>query len=297
MPDSPSSFEMCKLDVVVADDCDMFIDLSAAALIRAGCLEENIHRAEDGVQALERLDHLQDGGHDDAPILFVLDVRMPNMGGNQAAAEVKKRYEESTLRRCPFVVSLSAGHTRAPKDDGSTDYNLIIPKPLQGDALTRTLQDLRRWWDEGNGRPAGTAPGGSRPCTGSRAFDVSRVEVVLADDEAVERMVLQMLFAKAGVATEIREADDEAALLEELQDLQAGDASNPIVCVIGVAAWVDRVLAEQFSRRPFLVCASVAAAGACKATRQKFDAVMHEETANSDDVARCLQDCEVWWSR
>lgn len=290
-----ADFEMSQLDVVVADDKDMFIDISTAALLRAGCLEENIFSAEDGVEALEKLDGLQEGGHDDAPILLVLDVRMPRMGGNQAAAEVHKRHVEGNLRRRPFMVSLSAGHTETIEAQGG-DHNMMVPKPLQGDSLTRVLNSLSQWWAQGNGRPSGTAAPSAGAGRGG-AFDISKVDVVLGDDEAVSRMVLQMLFQKAGVATDIREADEDAALVDEIRELQDGDASNPIIVVLGVSSWVDAVIAENFStRRPFVVCGSVAASGASQATKSKFDTIM-TCTANSDDVAKCLQDCEAWWTR
>lgn len=286
-------FDISHLDVIVADDKIMFIEISRAALMGAGVPEENIHSAEDGVEALEKLEALQNGAHDDAPILLVLDVRMPRMGGNQAAKEVQKLHDEGTLRRRPFVVSLSAGHTETSEKDAETGtgHHMSMPKPLQGEALKRTLTGLRKWWSQGNGRPAFGASAGS-----SKTWDLSKVDIVLADTEPMCRIALSMQFSQAGATKDIQEADEESELVELLEELQDTNQDQPIICVIGVPSWIDQVLQHGFSRRPFLVCGSVAAAIVCPATKRKFDAIMGTTNTNQDDVATCLEEAQTWWS-
>lgn len=110
--------------LVVDDEPDMRWFLSG--ILEAQGLE--VITAEDGVVALERV-------RQEAPSAILLDLKMPNLGGMETLAEIKK-----IDPRVPIIILTAYGEISAAVSAmrlGAYDY---ITKPFQNDDVTLTIR-------------------------------------------------------------------------------------------------------------------------------------------------------------
>ena len=127
--------------VLVADDDTTVREVVREALLHAGYAVEE---ARDGVEALTQFDRLE-------PDLVILDVRMPNMDGFEACAELRRRPGGDTV---PILIltgmddleSITRAYEAGATDFASKPFNLVVlgHRVRYLMRARRTLEELRR---------------------------------------------------------------------------------------------------------------------------------------------------------
>lgn len=114
-------------------------DMADAMLIEEALTEHGmargIHRADDGVAALE---YLRDP-HTDRPDLIVLDLNMPRMNGRELLNVLKK---DSNLSSIPIVVLTTSAAPDDVEDAYRQHANAYVTKPVNLDDFMETVQSI-----------------------------------------------------------------------------------------------------------------------------------------------------------
>ena len=103
----------------------------------------DLHVADDGIEAIEFLN--QRGKYVDAPRpdLIVLDLNMPRKNGQEVLAEIKA---DANLKNIPVVILT----TSKSEDDITKAYglhaNCYISKPLDFDEFTGVVKTIQDFW-------------------------------------------------------------------------------------------------------------------------------------------------------
>lgn len=285
----------CNIDIIYAEDEEVFRETAIHELLKVGFQRENIHEADNGIGALEHLARLQMEGHLTMPLVVLLDVRMPGMDGRECALQIQELVKKKSLRREPFVICISSIHRQVTVDEGKGNFQVVLPKPINKSFLDEALDLLIKWWTLGHGRQLAAW----------KTFDPSALEIIAADEEPVCRLASSAAFIRAGVSMESAcEAEDEDDLVSKLGAAQNGDVNRPLVVLLGTVSWaprirtfVDEAKANQCRRRrePFVVCTSVDSdrIGSTSAV-ENFHAFL-PKTFSQQDVQWCLEFCRLWW--
>lgn len=245
------AFEPANLTIIYAEDEFVFREIAIPAIMKAGILRENIHTAEDGLQALEHLERLQDAPH--TPLVMLLDVRMPNMDGNQCAARVQEMVAEKSLKREPFMVCCSAGVKKVSFEDAGA-FSIVMPKPFGKAEVELCLQKTEEWWES---QPGGEDTAGKHVQV--MDCDPKAVDLIVADDEPICRMAVLASLSHIGADEKfISEAEDDEETIEVLRESQSGDLKRPLIVLLGNPSWMSAITQiETAKRKPFFICTSV----------------------------------------
>ena len=143
------------VEILLVEDNPGDVRLTEEAF-REGRIDNNLHVAADGVEALAFLE--QRGEYEDAPRpdLVLLDLNLPRMNGDELLVELKA---DPDLRRIPVIVLTSS----AAEEDVVTSYelhaNAYLTKPVDPAEFIDTVQSFERFWfsivklpTEGEGR-------------------------------------------------------------------------------------------------------------------------------------------------
>jgi len=282
-----------NIDVIYAEDEEVFRETAIRELLKVGFQRPNIHESENGLGALEHLARLQMEGHANMPLVVLLDVRMPGMDGRECALQIQELVKKKLLRREPFVICISSIHRQVIVDEGKGNFQVVIPKPFGTDYLNEALDLLRRWWTLGHGRhlPAW------------KEFNPGEIDVIAADDEPVCRLSAYMAFVQAGIRNDaVTEVDDEEELMEALSEAQEKNAMRPLMILLGKESWakaiysfVEQGKGTSCKREPFVVCTSVDSDRVgTSAAVEHFHAFL-PRTFGQADVKWCLEFCRLWW--
>eukprot|EP00930_Biecheleria_cincta_P068015 TRINITY_DN5505_c0_g1_i3.p1 TRINITY_DN5505_c0_g1~~TRINITY_DN5505_c0_g1_i3.p1 ORF type:complete len:371 (-),score=71.21 TRINITY_DN5505_c0_g1_i3:42-1154(-) len=283
-----------QVDVIYAEDEEVFRETAIRELIKAGFVRHNIYEADNGLGALEHLARMQDEGNLTMPLVVLLDVRMPGMDGRECALQIQELVKKKLLRREPFVVCISSISRKVEMDEGGGNFQIVLPKPITVAFLEDAFELLKKWWTMGFGRQLAAW----------KEFNPDNIDIISADDEPVCRMSSSMAFVSAGVLEEsIVDADDDEELLSELENAQAGDINRPLIILLGNEAWVNQVRtlveekrASQILRRePFVVCTSVNSDRLGASTAAEHFHAFLPRTFTPKDVKWCLEYCKIWW--
>lgn len=124
---------MSKQVMVVDDDAEMR-DLVCLLLEQHGL---EAQQARSGLEALELLQEL-------SPDLFVLDIRMPGMGGIELCRQIRA---QAVTRHTPIILLSAHSDPQTVESGylaGATDF---VAKPFSNAALTESIQSaLRLQW-------------------------------------------------------------------------------------------------------------------------------------------------------
>ena len=121
-----------------AEDANLMI-----MALNEGSLGLDIHRVEDGQEAIDFL--RQEGCHTGSPRphLILLDLRLPRKNGHEVLDEIK---QDPDLRRIPVVVLTSSDSERAFVDAYNLHANCCVSKPMDQEQYTRTIKQIERFW-------------------------------------------------------------------------------------------------------------------------------------------------------
>ena len=130
------------VEILLVEDNPGDVRLTEEAL-KEGKVLNNIHLANDGVEAVSFLQ--QEGKYTDAvrPDLILLDLNLPKKDGREVLMEIKK---DEALRRIPVVVLTTS---RAEEDIIRTyDYhaNCYITKPVDFDQFIKVIKSIEDFW-------------------------------------------------------------------------------------------------------------------------------------------------------
>jgi two-component system sensor histidine kinase/response regulator len=158
--------------------------------------------AESGAQALERM---RGAAAERAPYdVVVLDCHMPGMDGLELAAAVRR---DADLRHARLVMLTSTGDHRArARELGIAGY---LTKPVRRARLLEAVAEAAVRDGDAEGRPAAPAARSHPPAPPAGAL-----RVLVAEDNAVNQLVIETMLAKRGIAVDV--AADGLEALEML---------------------------------------------------------------------------------
>ena len=130
------------IEILLVEDNPGDVRLTREAL-KDGKIVNNLHVAEDGVEALAFL--RREGKSRDAvrPELILLDLNLPKKDGREVLAEIKA---DEDLRRIPVVILTSS----AAEQDIVKSYNLhancYVTKPVDLDQFINVVKSIEYFW-------------------------------------------------------------------------------------------------------------------------------------------------------
>eukprot|EP00435_Cladocopium_sp_Y103_P027906 s3468_g6.t3 len=219
----------------------MFTELATSGLLSQGLSESrlrtspgwgcpgkaSLRTAEDGHQAIAQLDDLQQQDPN-AKILAFLDVRMPNLDGEETAKEIRARQ----VGRPPFLVCCSANVESLCACAPDELFHMLMPKNfMDSSALLACFSAAEEFWSQGGS-------GGSSP-----------VEIILADDEMICSVALAANISLLGLE-EPATAEDVESMEELLQAAQSRE--GPLMIMVGKPDWIPHISALGLRRMPFI---------------------------------------------
>ena len=130
------------IEILLVEDNPGDVRLTREAL-KDGKIVNNLHVAEDGVEALAFL--RREGKYHNAvrPELILLDLNLPKKDGREVLAEIKA---DKDLKRIPVVILTSS----AAEQDIVKSYNLhancYVTKPVDLDQFINVVKSIEHFW-------------------------------------------------------------------------------------------------------------------------------------------------------
>ena len=130
------------IEILLIEDSPADILLTREAF-KNNKLVNEIHVAEDGIQALDFLYKRGKYASAPRPDLILLDLNLPRKNGREVLAEIKA---DNDLRSIPIVVLTTSN------DDGdilkayNLNANCYVVKPVGFDNFMKAIQSIRHFW-------------------------------------------------------------------------------------------------------------------------------------------------------
>ena|SRR5687767_12756901 len=136
------SLHLRPIEILLVEDNPGDVDLTIIAL-QESKVNNNLHIAGDGVEALEFLRH--DPGYEDVPRpdIILLDLNLPRKHGRQVLQEIK---EDPDLRRIPVVVLTTSEEEEDVVGSYSQYVNCYINKPVDLEQLITIVKSIESFW-------------------------------------------------------------------------------------------------------------------------------------------------------
>jgi len=130
------------MEILLVDDNPGDVRLTAEAL-KDGKVENKLHTAKDGMEAIAFL--RRKGRYTDAPrpALILLDLNMPRMNGRQVLAEIK---EDSALRHIPVVILTGSREMDDIVNMYDLHANCYVTKPIDFEQFTMMVKSITDFW-------------------------------------------------------------------------------------------------------------------------------------------------------
>ncbi len=130
------------MEILLVDDNPGDVRLTAEAL-KDGEVENRLHTAKDGMEAIAFL--RRKGRYTDAPRpdLILLDLNMPRMNGRQVLAEIK---EDSALRHIPVVILTGSREMDDIVNTYDLHANCYVTKPIDFEQFTMMVKSITDFW-------------------------------------------------------------------------------------------------------------------------------------------------------
>jgi chemotaxis family two-component system response regulator Rcp1 len=112
-------------------------------LFREVKLSNSVHVVEDGVQALQYLNHQGEYAEAKQPDLIFLEPILPRKDGYELMREMKQSPE---LRHIPVIIFLGSESEWAFAQHMSQDFHSYVTKPLTMSSLISVIKSLRHLW-------------------------------------------------------------------------------------------------------------------------------------------------------
>jgi two-component system, chemotaxis family, response regulator Rcp1 len=130
------------IEILLVEDNPGDVRLTREAL-RDGKIVNNLHVAEDGVDALAFL--RREGKYHNAirPELILLDLNLPKKDGREVLAEIKA---DKDLKRIPVVVLTSSEAEQDIVRSYNLHANCYITKPVDLDQFITVVKSIEHFW-------------------------------------------------------------------------------------------------------------------------------------------------------
>lgn len=130
------------MEILLVDDNPGDVRLTAEAL-KDGEVENRLHTAKDGMEAIAFL--RRKGRYTDAPRpdLILLDLNMPRMNGRQVLAEIK---EDSALKHIPVVILTGSREMDDVVKTYDLHANCYVTKPIDFEQFTMMVKSITDFW-------------------------------------------------------------------------------------------------------------------------------------------------------
>ena len=130
------------MEILLVDDNPGDVRLTAEAL-KDGEVENRLHTAKDGMEAIAFL--RRKGRYIDAPRpdLILLDLNMPRMNGRQVLAEIK---EDSTLKHIPVVILTGSREMDDIVKTYDLHANCYVTKPIDFEQFIMMMKSITDFW-------------------------------------------------------------------------------------------------------------------------------------------------------
>jgi two-component system, chemotaxis family, response regulator Rcp1 len=130
------------VEILIVEDNQGDIRLTREAL-KESTLRNNLHVAEDGIEAMAFL-HRQ-GPYQNAPTpdLILLDLNLPRKDGRQVLAEVKN---DPVLQRIPVVILTTSSADQDIVDTYNLHANCYVVKPVGLNEFLRIVKAIEDFW-------------------------------------------------------------------------------------------------------------------------------------------------------
>lgn len=129
-------------EILLVEDTPGDARLTQEAL-REGKLQNRIHHARDGIEALAFL--RREGAFHDAPVpdIILLDLNMPRKDGREVLADIKN---DPSLRLIPVVVLTTSEAEKDIVKSYELHANCYITKPVDLEKFTEIVQMIENFW-------------------------------------------------------------------------------------------------------------------------------------------------------
>jgi len=131
-------------------DAEMTIDA-----LRGANIANPIVHVEDGVDALDylRARNAFAGRNDGAPVVVLLDIKMPRMDGIEVLKEIRA---DESMRTLPVVILSSSREERDVAVSWNLGVNAYVVKPVDAQQFFDAVKTLGQFWAVMNeARPGG----------------------------------------------------------------------------------------------------------------------------------------------
>jgi CheY-like chemotaxis protein len=108
-------------------------------------IRNNLHVAEDGVEAIQYLHGEGKFSGSPRPDLILLNLNLPKKDGRDVLREIK---EDDNLRNIPVIVLTTSGAEKDILEAYSLHANAYIIKPLDFDQFINVVESIENFWLE-----------------------------------------------------------------------------------------------------------------------------------------------------
>jgi CheY-like chemotaxis protein len=131
-----------EIEILLVEDNPGDVRLTREAL-RDGKIVNNLHVAEDGVEALAFL--RKEGKYRNAvrPELILLDLNLPKKDGREVLAEIKA---DENLRCIPVVILTSSEAEQDIVKSYNLHANCYVTKPVDLDQFISVVKSVEHFW-------------------------------------------------------------------------------------------------------------------------------------------------------
>ncbi len=130
------------IEILLVEDSPADVLIAREALNEVKLIN-NIHVAEDGVDAMDFLHRRGKFASAPRPDLILLDLNLPRKNGREVLTEIKA---DENLKTIPVVVLT----TSSAEEDILRSYNLhancYVVKPVEFDSFVKAVQSIRHFW-------------------------------------------------------------------------------------------------------------------------------------------------------
>lgn len=138
-----NGLQQCEpADILLVEDNPGDVRLTREAF-KEGHINNTLHVATDGVEALEFL--YQRDGHADAPRpdIILLDLNLPRMNGDEVLETIQ---DDGDLCAIPVIVLTSSEASEDVVRSYELDANAYLTKPVDPEEFIEVVQSFQQFW-------------------------------------------------------------------------------------------------------------------------------------------------------
>jgi len=138
----PSSTTVTPIEILLVEDNPGDVNLTQRAL-KAGRINNRVHVAQDGVEAMAYLHRVGRHHHAPKPDLVLLDLNMPRMNGMEVLADLKA---DDSLKHIPVAILTTSDAERDVLTSYRLHANCYITKPVTYEAFVDAIRSIEHFW-------------------------------------------------------------------------------------------------------------------------------------------------------